>query len=270
MELNAVLDTLDGVDEPFKTLYSERDGKFMLTGIKGVKTEADVARVQSALNKERETAKTFKTQLDSYASLGALEELQAKLDKFPELEAAAQGKLNDEQINQVVETRLKSKLSPLERDLAAKDKALQETTALAQQLQAQIKTRQVHDAVGSVARELKVLDTAYEDVLMYAERLFEVAEDGKVVTKEGVGVDPGLSPKVWLEEIKAKRPHWWPASQGGGAGGGGLGDLTNNPWAPGNWNLTAQASLVRADPAKAERMAKAAGSYVGAIAPAKK
>lgn len=41
-----------------------------------------------------------------------------------------------------------------------------------------------------------------------------------------------------------------------------------NPWRVANWNLTEQMRVYRADKALAERLAKAAGSYIGATRPA--
>ena len=43
----------------------------------------------------------------------------------------------------------------------------------------------------------------------------------------------------------------------------------DNPWSRDGWNITKQGSVVRADPALAARLAKAAGSFVGATKPAR-
>jgi hypothetical protein len=44
----------------------------------------------------------------------------------------------------------------------------------------------------------------------------------------------------------------------------------NNPWSPGKWNATRQGQIVRSLGIEAaQRIAKAAGSYVGAVRPAK-
>jgi hypothetical protein len=45
-------------------------------------------------------------------------------------------------------------------------------------------------------------------------------------------------------------------------------DGGNNPFTATNWNLTAQMRLYRSDPKLAERLAKAAGTHVGAARPA--
>jgi hypothetical protein len=113
-------------------------------------------------------------------------------------------------------------------------------------------------------------DTAIDDAVILAERQLEVLDDGNVVTKDKVGVTPGLDPLAWLQEMQSKRPHWWAPSQGGGAGGnrGGGNDFTGpNPFSNEHWNMTAQGKLVMTDPKKAEKMATAAGTSIGGMRP---
>jgi hypothetical protein len=117
----------------------------------------------------------------------------------------------------------------------------------------------------------KVIDSAEEDALLLAERMFEVSEDGRVTTRDGVGVTPGVEPDVWFTEMQAKRIHWWPPSEGGGARGGKGGNgVGSNPWSTKNWNITAQMQYVtQHGEEKGRQMAELAGSSLGAIAPPK-
>jgi hypothetical protein len=269
MALKALLDSLEGIDAPFHSLYTEKNGKFELTGIEGVKTQADIDRLNAALAKERTDRKAFEDKIKSYEPLGDPTEVLAKLDRIPELEAAAKGKLDDAQIDAIVEGRIKSKLSPVEREKAQMATKLQEALGLVEQFQTRERTRNIHDAVRKVATEVKVLDTAQEDVLMCAERIFEIDANGNVVTRDNVGVTPGISPKEWLADMTKSKPHWWPASQGGGAkGSGGGGGFAENPWAADSWNMTKQGQVMRQDAALADRMAKAAGTKIGGPRPA--
>jgi hypothetical protein len=103
---------------------------------------------------------------------------------------------------------------------------------------------------------------------VYAERLFDVDEDGNITTRDGVGVTPGLTVEQWLTDRQKDRPHWWPRSTGGGAKDSTGRSLANNPWSRANWNLSEQGRYVREHGAeKAAAAAKAAGSSVGATAP---
>jgi len=77
---------------------------------------------------------------------------------------------------------------------------------------------------------------------------------------------------VFLTEMQDKRPHWWPKSVGGGAGGSGNGfGGAANPWTAENWNMTQQGAYVKENGMdKATQMAKAAGTTVGGMKPAAK
>ena len=266
--LKAILDSLEGVEPHFHSLYTERNGKFELTGIEGVKTQADIDRLQTALTKERNDHKTLK---DRYVILGDRkpEDIVASLDRIAELEAAANGKLDDAKLNEIVEGRIKSRLAPVERQAQTLQQQLTEANASLEMLRTKDSLRIVTDAVRGAASKLKVVDTAIEDVTMLAERIFTIDETGAVVTKDNVGVTPGIAADVWLTDMQAKRPHWWGPSQGGGAGGNrGGGSGVSNPWAKDSWNLTEQGRIYKESSAKAEQLAKAAGTSIGGPKPA--
>jgi hypothetical protein len=53
---------------------------------------------------------------------------------------------------------------------------------------------------------------------------------------------------------------------GGGGGGGDLRKGERNPWAKETFNMTEQGAIYKADPARAERLAKAAGKSIGKAA----
>jgi hypothetical protein len=95
-------------------------------------------------------------------------------------------------------------------------------------------------------------------------------KDGNVITKDGVGVTPGVDVLTWLIEMQPKRPRWWPESVGGGATGTRTshGQFTTNPWMANNWNVTAQGEFIRANGMdKAQQAAKLAGTTVGGAKP---
>ena len=64
-------------------LYKEQDGKFVLQAtIEGMKTQEDVTKVQTALNKEREAHKALKDKFDLLPAEVDLEKLQDDLDEL--------------------------------------------------------------------------------------------------------------------------------------------------------------------------------------------
>lgn len=265
-------DSVDAVPEVFRPLYTEQDGKAVLTGVNGMKTAKDVLNVQEALRKERADHTAAKEALKPWKTLGDdPTELQSKLDRIAELEAAAGGKLDDEAISKMVEARIGQKTAPLERQLRDTSTTLETIQQENAQLKNTLVTRDRNDVVRAVATEMKVLPTAIPDVEMLAGVYLERDDtSGEFIVKaDAKGVTPGADVKQFLKEMQNQRPHWWPHSQGGGAGGGkGFGQSDDNPWSTKGWNMTKQGQYVREHGmAEAEKAAKAAGSKVGATRP---
>lgn len=268
MPLFAVMDSLDGVSEDIAALYTEKNGKFELTGITGVKTQADVERVQKALEHERTNHAATKESLKVWGDLKH-DDVVTQLDRIPELEAASKGKLDEAQLDEIVERRVNgtitSRTAPLERQINAlmtENESLKSTNEQYAQREAR---RTIHDVVNAVLRDNKVIEHAREDALLQAERLFKVTKD-ETTGQVQVLADDGTSPKDWIADIQARnmKPHWWGPTQGGGAnpGGGHRGGVTgvNNPWSKDHWNVTRQGAIIREKGMEvADRFATAAG-----------
>jgi hypothetical protein len=276
MSLKAIHESLDNIPEQYRDLYSERDGKFELTGIDGVKTQADVDRVMEAHRKEKAEHVATKSKLKAFTALEIdPDQYTQDQDELKELrvrvEQGGNGKVDEEKLEKLVEARVATKTAPLERELRKLSEENKTLTDENGNFKRENLVRTITDATRTAATSLKVIDSAQDDVLMLAERVMEVLDDGTVVTKDGMGVTPGIAPDVWLQEMQSKRPHWWPPSQGGGAGGGngsGIPGLAKNPWTADNWNLTAQGQVVREHGSeKAMQIAKLAGSALGATHP---
>lgn len=275
MKLKLSYNSQEDIPNGYEALYTEKDGKWVLTGIEGMKTQEDITRLSESLRKEREDHKKVK---DVLAKLGGpdldADALVEKLDEYEELklrvESGEGGKIDDKKVEELVEQRVQRRLAPVERE---RDRLKTRNTELESEngtLKGTITRGTVESELRRHATEGKVVTSALDDILDIGANIFEVAEDGAVVTKQGLrNVPAGVTPDVWLSDMKEKRPHWWPASQGGGAGGSGGGNGTGvNPWTKDNWSIEAQAQLVRTDPGKADRLAKAAGVHVGAMSPA--
>src|SRR4051812_28393965 len=104
------------VAEKYRDLYTEKNGQMELTGVEGMKTDADVGRIQSALEKERKDHKETKKKWEVLGDRKP-DEVVTALDRIPELEAAAEGKLDEKKINTIVESRISAKTGPLERTI---------------------------------------------------------------------------------------------------------------------------------------------------------
>jgi hypothetical protein len=269
-----MLDSLEGLGEDVAKEYVEKDGKFHIQ-VEGMKTQKDVDAVTTSLTAARQEANGFKAKL---ALLGdkKVEDVVAILDRVPMLEAAAAGKLDEDKLKEMAELRARSIVAPIERE---RDGFKTERDALKGEVQTfkqKETTRTIHDQIKDAAKKAGVIDEAMEDAINAGERLFVIEEgSNKAVVGEGKSVTQGLEPKDWLSDLATKKPHWFGQSGGGGANGnrGGGGSTELNPFSHDGWNMTKQGQMMQADPARADRLAKAAGHPDAANAmtkPAKK
>jgi hypothetical protein len=274
MMLELFYDSAEEIPEGYTDLYSEKGGKWYLTGVRGMKTSQDTDKLSKSLREERSAHKATK---DKLAKLGGddvdIDKVVEQLDELEDLrarvEAGEGGKVDEAKLEELVEARLKRQLRPIERErdqLRSRNQELENETS---GLRATINNGTIESRLRKLATDENVVSSAMDDIVFMGTHLFEVAEDGAIVAKDGApGIETGITPDVWLGDMKEKRPHWWPASQGGGAGGGRDGaGAGSNPWSAKNWDFDAQGAMVRQDRAKAERLAKAAGSKIGAVVP---
>lgn len=274
-ELATQLESLDGLPESIdpRTLFTEQDGKFLLTGVAGLKTQADIERIQGALVNERNEHKSTK---DKFAALGDADpvELLAKLDRMKELEVAAAGNKDemDAKLEELTEARITSRLAPVERERQTLAEQLEQYKSAVEELTAKDHQRQVLDKVRAAAAESKVQTASLPDAELLAQSVFAVGEDGSILTKENpFGVSPGLDPSAFFIEMQSKNRPWWELSQGGGSNGnvnGGGGG--NNPFSAEHWNMTEQGKVLQANPERAKQLAAAAGTTVGGRKPVAK
>lgn len=270
--LELFYDNEGDIPEGYAALYTERDGKWVLTGVKGMKTQGDVDKATQAKQREIDAHKATKARLatftDAFGDLDA-DGVHELADEVDGLRAGGKGlKEGSPEFEAAVEKAAARKTGPLERQVTTLTRERDEARAEGETAKTELKSTKIRDKVREQLVADKVLDTAQEDALMYAERDFDIDEDGNIVTK-----NTGLTPKDWLADLKAKRPHWWPASEGAGSGGGGRGPGAGgtNPWSKAGWNLTAQGQYIQANGEEAgRRMAEAAGSKLGAVTPPEK
>ncbi len=258
--------TIDDVPEAFRPLYKAGEtGEAVLSRVVGMKTQTDVNNVQGALTNERTAHQTTKTTLSRILGGREADDVLALLDSIPALQSAAQGGGN---IDEQVQAKLNQHTAPLQRDLTTANEtvaALQQQVAQYQQRESQ---RVVGDAVSTGAVSTKMLPEAVADVQFMANAIFEVNEHGVVVAKDGIpGVTAGISPEVWLTDLKQKKPFYWPQSVNAGGKGGNGGHNGNNPFTKDNWNMTEQGRILNADPKKAEQLAAQAGTTIGGPIP---
>jgi hypothetical protein len=267
--------TQDEIPEQYRELYTEKGGRWELTGIQGVKTQGDIDRVQESLRNEKDRHKETKAKVAVWGDL-VHEDVVAILDRVPELESAAKGKLDETAIEEIVARRvagtIKSQLAPIERENGLLKKTNGELLTENGNFRTGNTRRKIGDSFRKELTAQKVRPEAFSDALMLADTIMEIREDdGAIVTCEGLdGISQGLSAEQLLQHLQTSRPHWWPDSKGTGSrgSGGGGGPGGKNPWTEDQWNLTDQGKfLTEHGRQKADQAAKAAGSHIGATRP---
>lgn len=281
-KLRTIYDTQADIPEGFTDLFTEKNGRFELTAIEGVKTQADIDRVNAALVKERNDHKIARERLQQFGEIDPttlpalqeeLTEARARLDAL-----TAEGKDGEQKVQAQIDAAIARAVGPINRDkdslnrqLEAAKKVVADKESEISKLSAERDAEHVRLAIRDAVIAAKVLPTAIDDAVLVGERMFETV-DGKLITKGENGLTPGLNPKEWAKEMEEKRPHWWPVSVGGGAGGskGGGVNVKDNPFTAEGWDMTKQGQLYKADPEKAAQLAARAGVKIGATRPVKK
>ncbi len=284
MELELTYAKKEDVPEAHVELYTEADGKdadgkdskvWNLTGVKGLVTKVDIDKLNVALGKERTDHKETKKKVAVWGDMDQVKVVK-DLEELTELRAAAEagegGKDAKEKfeagVKAAAEARIVAAKAASDREIVDLKKIGVDQTELITGYKTADTVRTIGDDVLKACVVSKVIESARDDVLMNAERVFEINDEGLVLTRDAVGVTPGIAPEIWLSEMQEKRPHWWPTSTGGGAGGGkNDGGFDKNPWSGDHWNLTSQAQAIRENKDKAERMAQAAGTSIGGRRP---
>lgn len=270
MKLKAILENLDELPDSIdpRELFVEKDGKFELA-IEGAKSQADVDRLSKALAKERTDHRSTKDKVKAFGDLTpeTLSELQDEVEELRATKGDGKGRPTDETVQKLVNVGVEK----AKRDFDKKLKELTDANALLSTehstLLGEKKKRTLVDSIRDVTAGEKGIPIRLEalgDVELLAERVFEFGEDGKPVTRDGVGYEPGLSPRELLTAIQVAgtKPHWFKDTLGAGANGGrgaGAGKFDGaNPFDRATFNLGEGSKLFKENPTLAKRLVSSA------------
>lgn len=255
--LEASYDSLDKVPSQFASLYTEKDGKFVIQ-VNGLVAQENVQRLESALRKERSDHKGTK---EKFSALSALDitpdEIITRLDEYDVLKAgegAKSGKFTEEEVN----ARIKAALAPVERNLAAITAERDTLTSSVAEYKEKDTRHNIREQISKLREKVGLRSVAQDDVYRFVREVCEINEQGELVTKENCGVSPYLSLESLLKDCVNDRPHWYESTSGGGATGGKGASGANNPWSESNWNITEQARLIQSNPEQAQALANSA------------
>jgi hypothetical protein len=251
MALKFQLDTLEGLEENLHSLYREDSGKYVLD-CEGARTQADVDKVKASLDAERKLHKQFK---DSYTSWESRftgltpEEVFAKLEQIPILEAESKGKIDAQKYQEILETALKQRMAPVELEKSKLTQAITEREQIIEQYKAADRRRTIHDAVRAEAAKAGFLEQVYvgpgSPLLMMAESNLTINSVGDVVVDDDKAYASGLPVREFLGELKNHHSYMLKQSMGGGASGGsdprgGGGNGGGNPFKTNNMTARGQ------------------------------
>jgi len=277
MTLEAVLSDATKIPEGLKEHYIEADGVFLLD-VPGMKTQADFDNYAAALKKRFTDAGAdfAKKQGAGLSRDDVLEVVETALKKFAP--GATPGKGNGTGNGSGDGDDVSARLHDLERNLAAVNKELTQAKKERDDALGRSKNTTIRNELAQAASSAGATPDGVKNLVTLVEENFEVAQDGSVVTKleAGDGVNPNQKPEDFFAAIARDKAFrmFWPKSVGAGADGDGAGgpgaggDLSKgNPWTKAGWNMTTQSKLYTQDKAEAERLMKAAGVELGAVAP---
>lgn len=150
--------------------------------------------------------------------------IMQRLEGDEETKLLAEGKTDE-----VIERRTQRLKADYEKQIQSASEKAQTLEQAVTERDERIKGLMIEGSLRQAASELGVVPSAVEDALTRAKTVFNFDEEGNLVATEngttmyGKDGKTPISPAEWLETMKEKAPHWFPAPSGGGASGGGRG-----------------------------------------------
>lgn len=265
MALKYSLESVDDLPESLREHYREEGGKYFLDA-EGIKPLADFDKVQNALLAERKEKKEYKDKHSAWESRftgKTPDEIAAQLERIPLLEADSQKSVDKTKVNEIIETTVRQRMSPLEHENGKLKQALAEHEQTINQFRQNERRRTLHDAVRGIAVKEGYQESAYANaegaLMLLAERNFTINDMGDVVVAdESKILTPGLGLREALVEVKNLYPYLVKGSMGGGASGSnGANGQVNNPFKQNNKTIRGQ--FMKENPDKWQKLMRDAG-----------
>lgn len=256
MELELQYASSEDIPTGMEKLYTEKDGKFVFTGIKGFSNfAAEKATLTKSLKSERDAHAATKTKLTE--ATASIETLTTERDEARVTADAAGGKPDQAKIDEIVAAKVKVALAPVERKLQAAESRAAEFEGKFNDAQTRERQSSIRGVLSKVALDQKMDPASVDLFVQLALPDFDLTESGAPVARENARFAVGGDAGAYLGEFKAKHPNFWPENVSGGArGGGNTVAAADNPYTYGGWNVTKQMGLPED---QARKLAKAAG-----------
>lgn len=219
-KLKAVVTKLDEVEEPLRSLYVEKNGKFVLDA-DGVE---DVTGLKNALEAQKEAERKARREFDELKlKIGDMDpdKARAALKRMQELEDKTL--LDEGKVEELIATRTERMRTDHDNQVKGFNTKIQELETSNTTLNKTLSEVLIDNALRAAASNLGVRATAMEDVILRGRQIWKL-KDGKPTPFSGEQVIFGKNPNEpmsmdeWLGEMHTKAPHWFEGSNGSGSG----------------------------------------------------
>ncbi len=273
MPLAAIIEDKTAIPAGLESFYTESDGKFVLQ-VDGMKLQSDFDNYAEALKKRfTDAAADFSKNKGTDISR---DDVAAMIkDGFANFQPPAPGAKPNGDGGDPPGGDVAARLHDLERNAAKSEETITKLTEERDAALGASRSTTIKNALNSAAQKAGATPEGISNLVTLVESNFEITQDGQVVTKlDSKETSPNTKPDDFFSAAARDKQYrmFWPASQGAGAdtdtgGPGAGGDLGgDNPWTIKGWNLTKQGHIYKKDSVEAERLAKAAGVKLGAVA----
>lgn len=137
--------------------------------------------------------------------------------------------IKDGKVDEIIQRETSQLRSDHEATVSELSTNLKDALEVGSNYQGLYETKMIDDTLRDAALAANVRPEALTDILLRGRSVFSLADDGSVEARNSDGKltmtsdDRVVTTTNWIEGLKKVSPHYWPGSEGVGAGGGGGG-----------------------------------------------
>src|SRR5262249_16688016 len=222
MALKALVASLDEVAEEHKSLYTEKEGKFVLE-VDGLVPKERLDEFRNSNVQLRKEGEQLKATADKFKDIDPEKAREAE-KKLKEIEE--KNLLDKGNIEEVVNQRTAIMRQEHESQMKAKDKAVDAEKTRADTAETALSRLLIDGAIRDAASPHVKSTAALEDVLLRGQKIWRL-EEGKAVPRDAKGEiiygrkGDQLTMEEWVGLLQSEAGHLFKESSGGGAKGSG-------------------------------------------------
>lgn len=225
MGLKAVLQTLEGLDENLHSYYRKEGDSYVLDlGEDELKAHPGTGGLTRALEREREERKAAKKLADEIAAKYGDLDPEAAREALKAADEAKDRELLDEgKVEELIEQRTERMRADFDKQLAAKDKALDDANTRNASTTEELESIKIFDAVKDAALTRGARKEALTDIQNRARGTWALDDQGRPVARNGEDTIFGKSGEPltigeWVDSLSSEASYLFNPNEGGGAG----------------------------------------------------